>query len=631
MKKNLLVLFGISLFALTLGACTNSRGNTSSSQPDSGEVKQSYTVAFEVDGARYKTLRVKDGEKVNKADVPDPAKEGFTFVGWLEGTTLVDLDEYVVTKNVTFNAKFDENQGGGLNVDDVKDPSKTYYLVLGWWETTATNDDGTPKHTSNMNRDTTRLFYGNLNKYLLATGATQANLDAISFRNYSSDTVAVMGAAINADDDVDIMVGVGNNINSASGANVSLYGGTNDSKFQTNMGNPATARYVALLSTASEKGVAVYDWLKNTEAGKASFLRELTDAEIEASLVPETINLTVTVHGDTDKVTLLDDANDKIEMPNITVAEGKQFEGFATTQNAEEAQLKVAKDATLKYNDVKDLVAQGANTLDLYPVIKDAPVVEEDLIVYVQVQGSNLYLFESKLLEARFKAAHPDKNIKFNHCEVSNAAGFTAAIGDNPVDVIIGGNTPVDGYGKDSTGPTANAGAKHFASTNRKVIISDKVQASHKALAKDLYDFVVAEAPVFDVLSAVWTKGGDWVTADEKAAAVTGMTANINTYLNIGETETLLGKYNVTLTFEEVTTEGNRVADLTAATQALNSGKGADLILGCGNNIDSQTGYTTVVKKNVATSHFAANRYVALVHDNCLTRNIFDNYFVAAA
>ena len=79
MKKNLLVLFGISLFALTLGACTNSRGNTPSSQPDSGEVKQSYTVAFEVDGTRVATARVKDGEKVTQ-QIDDPVKTGYVFI-----------------------------------------------------------------------------------------------------------------------------------------------------------------------------------------------------------------------------------------------------------------------------------------------------------------------------------------------------------------------------------------------------------------------------------------------------------------------------------------------------------------------------------------------------------------------
>ena len=76
-------------------------------------------------------------------------------------------------------------------------------------------------------------------------------------------------------------------------------------------------------------GVTTFEWLKETDAGKKAFVAELTDAEIEASLAPEEINLSVTVHGDTDITTVLDDKDDVVEMPTITVAEGKLFKGFA--------------------------------------------------------------------------------------------------------------------------------------------------------------------------------------------------------------------------------------------------------------------------------------------------------------
>ncbi len=637
MKKKLLPFLGIACFALMIGVSgCNDKSGQSQSGGDTQPIQKTYTVAFEVDGARYLTLKVKDGEHIPADQVGTPTKEGFKFVGWYEGTTLVDLAEYVVTKNVTLTAHFEEDSGPQLSVDDVKEQGKTYYLVMGWWETTAMEDDGvTPKVTSHMTRPTVRLFYGNLIKYLKATGATDDNIANIQFRNYSSDTVANMGAAINADGDVDIMIGVGNNINSAAG--VALYNSSNDYKFQTPMGEGPTQRYVACTSVATTLGVSTYDWLKGTDAGKAAFVRELTDAEIEASLVPEEINLAVTVHGDTDVTTTLTDKNTAITMPTITVAEGKQFEGFATTQNAEEAQLKVAKNATLKYDDVKDLVAEGANTLDLYPVIKDAPVVEEDLIVYVQVQGSNLRLGEAKLLEARYKAAHADKNIKFNLCEVSSGSEFTTAIGDNPVDVIIGGNSPVDGYPKDDLGPTANVGAKHFQSANRKVIISSKVAAGHKTLAKDLYDFVKAEAPVFKMNVAFWQKADkSWVSDTEMAAMTAGMEGQLKTFLNLGETDALLEKYNVSYSQESITTNTeagkDKVADLAAATQAAFSGAGAGLIIGCGGNIDQQTGYVDIPKKTISndvhTFVTATGRYVALPIDNCLTRAIFDNYFV---
>ena len=218
-----------------------------------------------------------------------------------------------------------------------------------------------------------------------------------------------MGALINADKDVDLMIGVGNNINSK--AAVALYDGNNNAyKFETPMGPTQTKRYVACTSYASELGAATFSWLKNTNAGAKSLLSALTEQEIRDSFK---IDLTVTVHGDTVITTTLDDAEDVIEMPVITIPEGKLFKGFATSEDGEVV-LDVAKDATLKYADVKGLVAEGANTLDLYPVFADKPVVLDDLVAYVQVNGTNLTEAEAKLLQARFQAANPDKNIKFN-------------------------------------------------------------------------------------------------------------------------------------------------------------------------------------------------------------------------
>ena len=379
MKRKILCLLGAAFMVLSLGACSPSNSSSTDSGNESSEpAKQTFTVAFEVDGVRYKTLKVKEGEKITD-EVPDPTKDGFEFVGWYEGQTKVDLATYVVTKNVTFTAKFEERTtpqpGSDLSVDDVKEEGKTYYLVLGWWETTALNDDGTPKQTSYMTADTTRLFYSNMNKYLKATGSTDDEIKNISFRNYATEKVAEMGEKINADGDVDILVGVGNNINTTAG--VKLYNEDNEYKFATPMGTKPENRYVALTSVASEKGLQVFNWLKETDAGKAAFLRELTDQEIEASLAPVEIDLTVTVHGDTDAVTRLQDKETAITMPTITIPEGKLFDGFATSQDGEVA-LKVARDATLKYDDVKAL-ANGAKTLDLYPVFGE-PTSETSIL-----------------------------------------------------------------------------------------------------------------------------------------------------------------------------------------------------------------------------------------------------------
>lgn len=626
MKKKALGLLGIAIAALALGGCA-SEGETPTTNTSTSKRAQTYTVGFEVDGERIATLRVKEGELITDT-IPTPSKEGYRFLGWYLDDTLVDFSTYVVNGDVIFTAKFEEVQDeDALNVDDVKEEGKAYYLVLGWWETTGTNDDGSKKYTSYLTRDRVRLFYGNLINYLKASGATDENIAAISFRNYSTDTVSEMGEKVNADADVDLLIGVGNNINSTAG--VALYNSSNDYKFQTPMSVDASgnsvSRYVACLSTATDLGLSTYDWLKNTDAGIASFVRELSEAEIEASLVPVTISLTVTVHGDTDETTLLDDKDDVVTMPAITIPDGKVFKGFALTEDGEVA-LDVAKNATLKYDDLKDLVAEGSSTLDLYPVFEDAPVVEEDLVVYVQVNGSNLTLPEAKLLEARFKATLTDENVKFNIVE-GNANTFKAAVG-NDADVVIGGNNPVNTFGTDETGPLADTGAKHFANT-RKVIIRDTVASTHKTLAKALYDFLLEEAPAYELHTTFWHKNNEWVTEAERTAITEGITSNVETYLAIGEEETLADKYNVSTTFYTAT--NTKVADLCTETKALRDGKGTDLIVGCGGNVDNDGNMVIVEKKALGTPFVAASsRYVALVNDNPLAANAYNTYFVVA-
>ena len=631
MKKKLLGLITL-LLAASLTACGSSqpsqggKSTPASEQGTSQGVVTRYTVKFENNGERVATESVKEGETLTAAQIPTVrAPEGKVFKGWAnEQNEIVDLTTYVVTGDVTFHAVFEDEQEQGdvLSVDDVKEAGKTYYLVLGWWEV---NDPAEPdKITSHLTKTTVRLFYNNLINYLKASGATDENIANIQFRNYSTATVAEMGQKINADGDVDLMIGVGNNINSSSGAAVSLYNSSNDYKFQTPMGD-GTARYVACLSTATELGVSTYTWLKNTDVGIASFIRVLTAAEIEASLVPVDLDFTVVVHGDTEKTTVLHSKDDVVEMPAITIPEGKIFKGFALTADGEVA-LDVAKDATLKYDNVKGLVAEGVKKVDLYPVIENAPVVEDDLVVYVQVNGSNLTMAEAKLLEARFNSTLTTEKVKFNIID-GNASAFSGAIGDDS-DVIIGGNNPVNNLGKHAEGPTANAGAKHFANTSRKVIISDKCTSAHLELAKKLYNFVIADAIEFEVHAAFWRKGGDWITADEYTALQAGIKGNLETYMGV-EADKLLDTYNIKLTYVDV--EGTKVADLGAATNALREGKGTDLVIGCGGNVTSTGLVPTVGIFDIPTTMVAAGRKVGLVKDNCLTRNIVDVYFGAGS
>ena len=633
MRKKFLGLLTL-LADLTLAGCNQPAKQSQSQQGGQYTVVSNrHTIKFENNGERVATEIVKDGEKLTKEQVPSAprAPEGYEFVGWaIEGDEVVDPTTVEITADITFHAVFQKEAEGGLSVDDVKEAGKDYYLVLGWWEV---NDPDDPtKVTSHLTKATVRLFYQNVIDYLKATGATDENIANIQFRNYSTATVAQMGEKINADGDVDIMIGGGKNINTDAG--VSLYDGSNDYKFQTPMGD-GTARYVACTSVASELGVSTYTWLKNTDAGIASFVRALTAEEIAQSLIPVDLDFTVVVHGDTNVTTVLHTKDDKVTMPEITVPDDKNFKGFALTSDGEVA-LDVAKNATLKYDDLKDLVAEGVKTIDLYPVLEDKPVVLDDLVVYVQL-NSGLKKAEAELLEARFNSTLTTEKVKFK-CISGDAATFKAAIGDDS-DVIIGGKSPVNGLDKHADGPTAIAGAKHFADASRNIIISSKVATTHLELAKKLYNFVIADAIEFEFHYTYWPKADNsWVSATEITKIDTGIQTALNTYLGITGEDTLLSKYNVKVSKNSVTTvnpENNKkdqVADLGEATRALREGKGTDLIIGCGGNVDASdgAGMTIVEKKDIPTSMVAKGRKVALVHENPLAREIYDNYFKVA-
>ena len=615
-KKILFTLLGTLLFPLTLVSCGEASESTVDPTTTTEPVVVKYTVAFEVDGARYKTLKVKEGSKIEE-EVPNPTKEGYIFTGWYLSGELIDLSTYVVTKDVTFVAQFKEDDGDQLNVDDTKDALKSYTLVLGWWEV---NDPAEPdKVTSGLTKTSVRMFYANVIKVLKAKGKTDDEIKAISFRNYSSAKVADMGALVNADGDVDLLIGVGANVFTTAGC--LPYDTSENSKFQTSMGEKT--RYVALLKDARDLGKDLYSWLQ-TDIGKKSFLQELSDEEIAKSLAPVTINLTVTVHGDTDAVTTLTDETTAITMPVITVPENKEFAGFALTSDGEVV-LDKAIDASLKYADLKALVKEGEDTLNLYPIFKDKEVSTVDLTVYVQT-GSKLSTIEVKLLEARFNASLTDgSKVSFVTLE-ADAAGFTEGLGKD-ADVVIGGNNPLKNYTAHADGVLVNAGAKHFADSSRKVLILSTVNSAHLELAKKFYNFVQAEAVEYNMHTTFWGKEGAWVTADEVSAIKTAITNSINSLAAIGEAETLLDKYNVKLDFYEAT--NTKVAELGAETNALQNGKGTDLIIGCGANVTSTGGVEVIEKKTIDTSIVAANRYVALVKENPIARYIYENYFVA--
>ena len=641
MKKIFKYLICLFVFTFSLVACggNNTSSNNSVTTSSSSEVvKTKHTVQFYVEDELFKTLKVEDGSTIGSDKVGTPMKDGFSFVSWVDkDNTVIDLDTYVVTSAVKFYATFEEIiTDDTLIVNGKKEEGKEYYLVVGWWETTALNDDGTPKITSSLTVDTVRLFYANLNLYLKAYGATEDQIKNVQFRDYSSATVAEMGASINKDADVDLVIGVGNNINSTAG--VSLFEG-NDGKQTAKMGSQGLSRYVALPEheTMNNVAISVFDWIK-TETGQKAFTTPLTAAEIVVA--PERtddIAVTVKVYGVSGDpvVTNLTSKKDPIAVPEITLEAGYKFLGYATTQNAEVAEVAAAIGVALTYADIEGLL-NGATSIELYPVIVEEIInTTYDLVVYVHVVSSaKINEAEASLFADRFEATlTEEKNINYVWVTEGKADDFTARVNEDlangeTIDVVIGGNKSTATFTAiDETYVNASCAAGHFADGSRKIVVLNSCASTHVDLAKAFYTFMTTEAPELSLSIAFWTKTYTWVTEAEVNAIQDGIRAHINTLFGVEDAFTT---YKITINF--FVCENTKVAALSEETKALNDGKGVGMIVGTGGNAadEGNMGSAIIEQKDIPTSIVANNRKVAICDNNSIYQDIYNNYFAEA-
>ena len=636
--KYLIMLFVFTFSFVACGGNTTSSSNPVNTSSSSEVVKEKHTVQFYVEDELYKTLKVEDGSTIGSSKVDAPIKSGFTFVNWVDSAKeVIDLDSYVVTKALKLYATFEEVvTDDTLIVNGVKEEGKEYYLVVGWWETTSLNEDGTPKITSSLTVDTVRLFYSNLNLYLKAYGATDEQIKNVQFRDYSTAAVAEMGEKINADGDVDLMIGVGNNINSTAG--VELFEG-NDGKQTANMGSEGKSRYVALPNheNMNKVAISVFDWIK-TETGQKAFMNPLTASDmVVAPERTDEVAVTVTVHGLNDDVvvTNLTSKNDPIAVPEITLADGQKFLGYATTANAEAAEIAVGLGVVLTYAQIEGLL-NGASSIELYPVIIEEVInTTYDLVVYVHVVSTaKINEAEASLFADRFEATlEEEANINYVWVTEGKAADFQARIeadlaAGETIDVVIGGNATTKNLTAiDETYVNASCAAGHFADSSRKIIVLNSCATAHADLAKKFYTFMTTEAPELKLSFAFWTKNFEWVTEAEIATITEEITAYINTLFGVEDAYTT---YNISISFYTCT--NTKVGDLSAETKALNDGSGVGMVIGTGGNATDadKMGDVIVEQKDIPTSIVANNRKVAICDDNFIYQSIYNNYFAEA-
>ena len=187
---------------------------------------------------------------IASAEIP----EGFSFLGWaytgweFGKDSIDDLYKANAILHYSEAKPFAKNGVTDLHaivVDNEDLPER--YFVLGWYAKSS---------TSGLDQDIMDTFTPALMDFLSSKGASDEDLKNVAIRGYSGD-VATMGASINSDGDVDVLLGVGNNINSTAGVEIIEKAG--------DIMCGGKSRYIARL-TEKEVSVWVYEWLKTPEA-----------------------------------------------------------------------------------------------------------------------------------------------------------------------------------------------------------------------------------------------------------------------------------------------------------------------------------------------------------------------------
>ncbi len=225
-----------------------------------GQIKSVFTVNFYVDETKYLSVSVNKNETIDSTAIANPTRGEDTFLYWATS----DGIEYDFTIKVTkdfdlyakFQAKGDPHEGeSSLSVTDTKDINKTYSIVIGWYGKSATSgiDEALMQHA-----------YKNIRTYLEDNNVSSTVIDNITVRQYgTSDTgVADLGAYVNADNDVNILLGTGNNIDDPTKGNVTCT--TKSGPFTI---NGITKRYFALVNSNSD-AESLYNYMVSEDGIK---------------------------------------------------------------------------------------------------------------------------------------------------------------------------------------------------------------------------------------------------------------------------------------------------------------------------------------------------------------------------
>ena len=157
----------------------------------------------------------------NNATVAEPKKQGFDFLGWTlkpDYEAGVDSEDFLLPgkRLIRYDDIKEGIKGKGENVVlyAVFGQKHVYDFVLAWYSKTTTSG-----LTEEMMKSFTEALKAELANYNTANPDTPVNIENIDIRAYDGG-VADVGAAVNEDADVDIIIGMGGNITSTGGIKV---------------------------------------------------------------------------------------------------------------------------------------------------------------------------------------------------------------------------------------------------------------------------------------------------------------------------------------------------------------------------------------------------------------------------
>ena len=112
------------------------------------------TVTFDSDGGtEIEPLKIISGTKVNKDDITNPTKEGYTFAGWYVGENKYNFSK-MVTSNLSLKAKWLEGENVEVPDEEVKEDTKKEETKTEVKEDTKKETKETSKETKDTKKET---------------------------------------------------------------------------------------------------------------------------------------------------------------------------------------------------------------------------------------------------------------------------------------------------------------------------------------------------------------------------------------------------------------------------------------------------------------------------------------------